>query len=67
MRSEKMWYKEPMAPEAVKTYNPAFDVTDASLISGIITEYGVLRAPYDVSLKELRDKIEAEKRKEGDL
>ena len=63
----KMWYREPMAPETVRTYNPAFDVTDASLISGIITEYGVLRAPYDVSLKELRDKIEAEKRKEGDL
>ena len=55
-----------MAPEEVKTYNPAFDVTDASLISGIITEYGVLRPPYDVSLRELREKIEAEKKRKGD-
>ena len=63
---KKMWYKEPMAPEAVKTYNPAFDVTDASLISGIITEYGVLRPPYDVSLRKLREKIEAEKKRKGE-
>lgn len=48
-----MWYKERMAPEGVKVYNPAFDVTDNSLISGIVTEYGVLRAPYDKSIKEM--------------
>lgn len=46
-----MWYKERMAPEGVKVYNPAFDVTDNSLISGIVTEYGVLRAPYDKAIK----------------
>ncbi|MBX7255393.1 MAG: S-methyl-5-thioribose-1-phosphate isomerase [Candidatus Hydrogenedentes bacterium] len=34
------------APEGVKVYNPAFDVTPASLISGIITERGIIRAPY---------------------
>ena len=48
-----MWYKERMAPEGVKVYNPAFDVTDNSLISGIVTEYGVLRAPYDKAIKEM--------------
>ena len=48
-----MWYKERMAPEGVKVYNPAFDVTDNSLISGIVTEYGVLRTPYDKSIKEM--------------
>jgi methylthioribose-1-phosphate isomerase len=32
------------APEGVGVYNPAFDVTPASLISGIITERGVIRA-----------------------
>lgn len=46
----EMWYKNRMAPEGVKVYNPAFDVTDHSLISGIVTEYGVLRAPYDKSI-----------------
>lgn len=25
----EMWYKKPMAPKGIKTYNPAFDVTDA--------------------------------------
>jgi methylthioribose-1-phosphate isomerase len=32
------------APEGVKVYNPAFDVTPAALIAGIITEKGVIRA-----------------------
>lgn len=49
----KMWYERPMAPEGVKVFNPAFDVTDHSLIAGIVTEYGILRAPYETSLKEI--------------
>lgn len=49
----EMWYKERMAPEGVKVYNPAFDVTDHELIAGIVTEYGVARAPYTESLKEI--------------
>ena len=52
----EMWYKERMAPEGVKVYNPAFDVTDNDLITGIVTEYGILRAPYDVAIRELFDK-----------
>ena len=48
-----MWYKERMAPEGVKVYNPAFDVTDHDLITGIVTEYGVLHAPYDNAIREL--------------
>ena len=43
----EMWYKERMAPEGINVYNPAFDVTDHSLITGIITEKGMCRAPYD--------------------
>jgi len=34
------------APEASPVFNPAFDVTPASLISAIITERGVFRLPY---------------------
>ncbi len=45
-----MWYKERMAPEGVKVFNPAFDVTDADLITAIITEKGVLRPPFTESL-----------------
>ena len=48
----EMWYARPMAPNGVKTYNPAFDVTDASLITGIVTEKGVLRPDYRKSIEE---------------
>jgi methylthioribose-1-phosphate isomerase len=33
----------PTAPEAVAVYNPAFDVTPAGLLAGIVTERGVIR------------------------
>ena len=42
-----------MAPDGVKIYNPAFDVTDNSLIAGIVTEYGIARPPYTESLKNI--------------
>ena len=31
------------APEGIRVYNPAFDVTSANLISGIVTEFGVIK------------------------
>jgi methylthioribose-1-phosphate isomerase len=34
------------APEASPVFNPAFDVTPAALIAGIITERGVFKPPY---------------------
>jgi methylthioribose-1-phosphate isomerase len=37
------------APEEVKTYNPAFDVTPHQLVSAIITERGVHYPPFDFS------------------
>ena len=55
----EMWYEKPMAPKTVKTWNPAFDVTDHDLITAIVTEWGVARAPYDVSLREIFHKKEA--------
>lgn len=63
----EMWYKERMAPEGIKVFNPAFDVTGHELIAGIVTEYGVARAPYTESLaaifaekeKRAREKKEA--------
>jgi methylthioribose-1-phosphate isomerase len=41
------------APEKVEFYNPAFDVTPAELVTAIITEKGVARAPYGPALKHL--------------
>ncbi len=49
----QMWYKERMAPEGIKVYNPAFDVTDHDLITAIVTEYGVARAPFKESLRRI--------------
>ena len=49
----EMWYKERMAPEGINVYNPAFDVTDHSLITGIITEKGMCHAPYDKAFEAL--------------
>ena len=61
-----MWYKQRMAPEGVKVYNPAFDFADHELIAGIVTEYGIARPPYNESLKEIfRKKAEAEAAKKG--
>ncbi|RQD71868.1 MAG: S-methyl-5-thioribose-1-phosphate isomerase [Tindallia sp. MSAO_Bac2] len=51
------WYEKPMAPENIKVYNPAFDVTDQSLITAIITEKGVLKSPYSEALKEVKKQI----------
>lgn len=50
------WYSESMAPEDVKTYNPAFDVTDHELITAIITENGIAYPPFSNSLVELKKK-----------
>jgi methylthioribose-1-phosphate isomerase len=41
-----------LTPNGVGIYNPAFDVTPAKYIAAIITERGVLRAPFDESLKQ---------------
>ena len=52
----EMWYSKRMAPEGVKVFNPAFDVTDHDLITAIVTEYGIARPPYIKTLKEILDK-----------
>ncbi|MBI4908438.1 MAG: S-methyl-5-thioribose-1-phosphate isomerase [Acidobacteria bacterium] len=39
-----------VAPEGIGVANPAFDVTPNRYVTGIITEKGVARAPYEVSL-----------------
>src|SRR5436190_9135175 len=41
------------APAGVEAFNPAFDVTPAELITAIITEHGVARAPFEQSLSRM--------------
>ncbi len=40
-----------IAPEGIEVYNPAFDVTSNRLIDAIITDKGILRKPFDKSIK----------------
>jgi methylthioribose-1-phosphate isomerase len=40
-----------VTPDGVAIENPAFDVTPAKYITAIITERGVLRAPYGESIR----------------
>lgn len=46
-------YEQQIAPKEIKVYNPAFDVTPNNLITAIITEKGVCRAPYTDTLGKL--------------
>lgn len=39
-----------LVPEGVPVHHPAFDVTPAGLVTAIVTESGVARAPYSESL-----------------
>ena len=49
----EMWYAKRMAPAGVKVCNPAFDVTDHELITGIITEKGIAYPPFDKAFARL--------------
>ena len=41
-----------LTPEGASVWNPAFDVTPAEYVAGIITEHGICRPPFDASLRE---------------
>ena len=41
------------APDGINVINPAFDMTPPELITGIITENGIAKAPFDESIKKL--------------
>lgn len=50
---KEKWYAEHMAPAGVKGYNPAFDVTPHELITAIITEKGICRAPFKENIAKM--------------
>jgi len=43
-----------IAPQGVRTFNPAFDVTPAELVTAIVTEHGIARPPFKRSLRALK-------------
>ena len=48
-----------MVPDGVQVENPAFDVTPAKYVTAIITERGIVRAPYEESLRKLAEELSA--------
>ena len=44
---KELFFSKQIAPKDIKCYNPAFDVTDAKLITAIITEKGIHHYPYN--------------------
>lgn len=50
---KSMFFKEPVAGNEIKCYNPAFDVTDHNLITAIVTEKGICRGDLGTALKNL--------------
>lgn len=47
------FYRQRVAPDGIQVRNPAFDVTPHQLVTAIITEKGIVRAPYGENLKKL--------------
>jgi methylthioribose-1-phosphate isomerase len=47
------------APDGVGVYNPAFDVTPNELVTAIVTERGIVRAPYGPGLAAIMDEARA--------
>lgn len=46
-------FGQEVAPKGVKVFNPAFDVTPNQLITAIITDRGIIKAPYGENLNKL--------------
>jgi methylthioribose-1-phosphate isomerase len=46
-----------MTPDGVGIENPAFDVTPAKYIAAIITERGILRAPFADSIRQMSEQV----------
>ena len=53
-----------LTPDGVRVWNPAFDVTPARLVAGIITERGICRPPFTESLKHVCSKEAGDRRQE---
>lgn len=53
----RIWNKLEISVPGAKSWNPAFDVTPAKFVSGIITEQGILFPPFEKSIKQLNYQV----------
>jgi len=49
----KLFFKKPIAAQGIKVLNPAFDLTPHNLITAIITDQGIIRAPYTKNIAKI--------------
>ncbi len=49
----ELWYSSRMTPCGAGIYNPAFDVTEAGLITAFITDKGIIKPPYNDNLAKI--------------
>ncbi len=47
------FYRQAVAPEGIEVRNPAFDITPNELVTAIVTERGILRAPYGAAIEKV--------------
>ncbi|MDD5166490.1 MAG: S-methyl-5-thioribose-1-phosphate isomerase [Candidatus Omnitrophica bacterium] len=52
----ELFFAKPIAPEGMKVFNPAFDVTPHNLISAIISDKGIIKPPYKINIKKILGK-----------
>ena len=57
---KEKFFSTPVALPQVKCYNPAFDVTDHSLITAIVTEKGICYPPFEQSFAQVFGRPEKE-------
>jgi len=50
-------FKRNIAPKKARVLNPAFDVTPHQLISGIITDKGIIRMPYSQNIRKILNSV----------
>jgi methylthioribose-1-phosphate isomerase len=48
-----LYFKQAIAPQGIGVFNPAFDVTDAELVTAFITEKGIIKPPYAKNIKKV--------------
>ena len=49
----ELFFKKPVAAPNIKVFNPAFDVTPHNLITAIITDKGIIKAPYQRNIAKI--------------
>ena len=47
----RLYFKKQVAPHGINIFNPAFDVTDANLVTAFITEKGIIKPPYTKNIR----------------